>query len=100
MLELQQCSDRPIWLGLRGGDAEGLPCSSACSQAADYICSFFCANGTAVCDDGVPLPLERRQLERGGVALAAAAGALAHPLIADGVLLVQTTGCRWKTLPK
>lgn len=61
---------------------------------------FFCANGTAVCDDGVPLPLERRQLERGGVALAAAAGALAHPLIADGVLLVQTTGCRWKTLPK
>ncbi|KAL4425289.1 hypothetical protein ABPG75_009305 [Micractinium tetrahymenae] len=48
--------------------------------------------GLRVCDDGLPLPTEQRQLERCGASLAAAAGALARPLVAGGALLVQTTG--------
>ncbi len=56
-----------------------------------------CDGATAVCDDGVPLPAERRKLDSCGLALAGAAGALAHPLVAGGSLLLQTTGkrCQW-----
>lgn len=53
-----------------------------------------CDGATAVCDDGVPLPAERRKLDSCGLALAGAAGALAHPLVAGGSLLLQTTGKR------
>ncbi|KAL4435652.1 hypothetical protein ABPG77_002615 [Micractinium sp. CCAP 211/92] len=67
------------------------------------MATHCCDDATAVCDDGVPLPAERRKLDSCGLALAGAAGALAHPLIAGGSLLVQTTGLeemvvRWCSL--
>ena len=93
VLELQQGPHSPGLLGLRGERRRARSAAGRRSRQRQAASQLTPPRApplvTPVWDDGVALPADQRQLERVAAALPPA---LAHPLFADGTLLVQTAG--------